>query len=105
MRRASIYLALLIAPCLQAHSQESTVSVFRGVNVLPMDGQHILRDQTVVVRNGRIHTMGRAEDISAPQGALVIDGLNRYLVGINDWLTMGVGTERFHWLTAQRRDF
>ena len=85
MRRASIYLALLIAPCLQAHSQESTVSVFRGVNVLPMDGQHILRDQTVVVRNGRIHTMGRAEDISAPQGALVIDGLNRYLVpGLTD---------------------
>ena len=80
MSRLSIFLVLAITPLLTAYSQEQSAFVFQNVAIVPMDGQHILRNQTVVVRNGRIDTIGRAEDVSSPREAQIIDGSGRYLV-------------------------
>ena len=80
MRRFLTFSALLIAPILNTYSQESGVFAFQGVNVLPMDGRDVTRDQTVIVRDSRIETIGAAAETDIPQGARRIDGSGRYLV-------------------------
>lgn len=56
------------------------VVAFVDVNVIPMDRERVLTNQTVVVRNGRIAQIGNAGAIRAPQGAAVIDGRGKYLM-------------------------
>ena len=56
------------------------VVVFVGVNVLPMDSDRILRNQTVVVREGRITAVGPADEVAIPAEAQRIDGKGKYLL-------------------------
>jgi len=53
---------------------------FIGVNVVPMDSERILVDQTVLVDNGRIVTIGPQESAKIPTAALKIDGAGCYLL-------------------------
>lgn len=53
--------------------------VFRGVNVIPMDRERIIENQTVVVRNGKITAMGNAAAVKFGNGALVVDAKGKYL--------------------------
>lgn len=57
-------------------------TVFRHVTVVPMDGERVLEDQTVVVRGRRIGLVRGAGDgeVEAPAGALEIDGRGKYLM-------------------------
>jgi imidazolonepropionase-like amidohydrolase len=48
---------------------------FAHVNVVPMDSQRVLPDQTVVVENGRIARLGA--NVAVPPDARVIDGRGR----------------------------
>ena len=41
---------MLLAVAVQASTPRSETTVFVGVNVIPMDRERVLRDQTVVVR-------------------------------------------------------
>lgn len=54
--------------------------VFTNVNVLPMDSERVLADQTVVVRGDRIVAIGPAGETAVPGGAQVIDGRGKYLM-------------------------
>jgi imidazolonepropionase-like amidohydrolase len=56
------------------------ITAFVGVNVLPMDREQILRDHTVVVRQGRIVAVGPRTEVSPPEGARIIDGNGRFLM-------------------------
>ena len=47
---------------------------FVDVNVLPMDSEHVLEDQVVVIQDGRIIAIGSADDIGPEEGVEVIDG-------------------------------
>lgn len=59
--------------------QTPEVIVFTNVNVVPMDSERLLRDHTVLVRNGRIAAIDdSAMDI--PEGATRIDGTGKYLM-------------------------
>ncbi|HEX8457755.1 MAG TPA: amidohydrolase family protein [Pyrinomonadaceae bacterium] len=58
----------------------SPVVAFVGVNVLPMDKEGILENQTVIVRDGRISEMGAAGRTKVPKGALRVEGRGRYLL-------------------------
>lgn len=58
----------------------NTVFAFVNVNVVPMDSERVLQNQTVVVRSGRIAAMGAAKRVSVPKGAVRIDGRGRYLM-------------------------
>ncbi len=53
---------------------------FVHVNVLPMDRERVLEDQTVVVRGGRIVAVGPAAEAEVPAAATRIDGRGKYLV-------------------------
>jgi hypothetical protein len=54
--------------------------VFENVNVIPMDRERVLEQQTVVVRDGRIAHVGAAAGSTAPAGATRIDGSGKYLI-------------------------
>ena len=55
-------------------------TAFVHVNVVPMDRERIVGDQTVIVRDGRIAEMGAADGIEVPKDARSIDGRGQYLM-------------------------
>lgn len=64
-----------------AHQAEKPQAVaFVNVNVVPMDQERVLRNQTVVVRDGRIDAMGPQSSVEVPDGALVVDGTGKFLL-------------------------
>ena len=77
---------LLSAALAPAHAQDtaqqrtSPVTVFEHVNVIPMDRERVLKDQTVVVRDGVIAELGDARKVRVPSGAVRIDGRGKYLL-------------------------
>src|SRR5687768_10175064 len=79
---ALLLLLLSLTPAGPARAQgpSSRVTAFVNVNVMPMDRERVLRDQTVVVRDGLIGEVGDARRVRVPPGALRIDGRGRYLL-------------------------
>jgi imidazolonepropionase-like amidohydrolase len=61
-----------------AAAQEGTAIVH--VNVIPMDRERVLSDQTVVVVDGKIVQVGPADEVEVPDGAGQIDGGGKYLI-------------------------
>jgi imidazolonepropionase-like amidohydrolase len=68
-------MACIIALAAAAHCQ---TTAFVGVNVIPMDRERVLRDQTVIVRDGVITAIGRNPKV--PKDAVSIDGKGKYLI-------------------------
>ncbi|NIJ53740.1 amidohydrolase family protein [Dyadobacter arcticus] len=80
------YLSLfLCAIALTTASAQSPVSnadreiVFKSVNVIPMDRETVLRDQTVVIKNGKITALGDDSKVRVDKGALIVDAKGKYL--------------------------
>ena len=55
-------------------------TAFVNVNVVPMASNEIIEQQTVIVRNGVIETVGPVDDVPIPENAKVVDGTDRYLM-------------------------
>ncbi len=53
---------------------------FVHANVVPMNEERVLRDQTVVTENGRIVQIGPAAKVKVPRGASRVDATDRYLL-------------------------
>jgi imidazolonepropionase-like amidohydrolase len=61
------------------------VTAFVDVNVVPMDTERVLANQTVLVEGGRITALGPAGQVTVPAGAVRIDGRGKYLIpGLGD---------------------
>jgi imidazolonepropionase-like amidohydrolase len=56
------------------------VTAFVGVNVIPMDGERVLADQTVLVSGDRVLALGPSAKTELPAGAAAIDGRGKYLL-------------------------
>ena len=59
---------------------ENREVAFVNVNVVPMDSDRILNEQTVLVRGESIVGIGPASKLKVPGGALRIDGKGKYLM-------------------------
>lgn len=72
----------IAASCGQPVERNGSVTAFTHVTLLPMtdDKEEILEDQTVLVQGDRIMEVGPSEQITPPEGAVVIDGRGHYLV-------------------------
>jgi imidazolonepropionase-like amidohydrolase len=70
----------LIALSAAAAAQAQKPAAFVGVNLIPMDRERVIRDQTVVVEGGRIVALGPAASTPIPQDAERIEGQGRYLL-------------------------
>ena len=91
-------------------------AAFVGVNVIPMNSNQVLKNQTVTVSDGRIARIGEAENTKIPNGAHRIDGKNRCLLPgladmhVHQWregdlplfLANGVTTIRNMWGTSRQ---
>ena len=53
---------------------------FRNVSVVPMDSERVLRNQTVLVKNGMIVAIGDSKTVALPVDAVLIDGSEKYLL-------------------------
>ena len=50
------------------------------VDVIPRDSQRVLRNQTVLVRQGRIRRLGPAGEVQIPADVITRDGSGKYLM-------------------------
>jgi len=75
---AAALLALASAHGLAAQARGTFA--FTNVNVIPMDRDRVLQDQTVVVADGRITAMGGASSVTVPANATRIDGRGKFLM-------------------------
>ena len=67
----------MIAAAAAAYAQ---TTAFVGVNVIPMDRERVLANQTVIVRDGVIAEIGDAKRVKVPSGAVRVDGRGKYLI-------------------------
>lgn len=77
--------ALLFAPNSGLFSQALISNaqrdiVFQSVNVIPMDRERVIENQTILVKNGLITAMGNAGSVKFGKDALVIDATGKYLM-------------------------
>src|SRR5688500_10189737 len=77
--------AVLAGACTKAGAEQgpatqSQAVAFVGVTVIPMDRERVLENQTVVVRDGRIASVGPANRASIPADATRIDGRGKFLL-------------------------
>jgi imidazolonepropionase-like amidohydrolase len=97
------------APAPEPPAKSGTVA-FVGVDVVPMDSEVLLRDQTVVVGEKRIESLGLRTRVAVPEGAQRIDGTGLFLMpGLADmhvhlreadlaaYLANGITTVRNMW--------
>jgi hypothetical protein len=80
-----IVLLLVIAGCAPAEQAEpepsaEAITAFLNVNVLPMDSERVLENQTVLVEGDRITTVGPTASVTYPEDATQIDGSGKYLI-------------------------
>jgi imidazolonepropionase-like amidohydrolase len=81
LRPAGVIVLSTLLACTAAplHAQ-SVAQAFVNVNVLPMDREAIVSNQTVLVVDGVITEVGDVGDIAIPEGATTIDGTGRFLM-------------------------
>ena len=64
-----------------AAAQSAPAAVaFTNVAVVPMDSERVLRNQTVLVEQGRIRLIGSASEVRVPAYATTVDGSGKYLM-------------------------
>ena len=76
--------ALVLAPPVAAQASRGALApgafAVTNVTVVPMTADTVLRDATVLVRDGRITAVGRSAEVRVPSGVRRIEGRGRYLV-------------------------
>jgi imidazolonepropionase-like amidohydrolase len=81
-----LFLILILFSSTSSQTTTSTATVaFVNVNVIPMDKERVLRDQTVIVRDGVVREMGDAKRVRIPSGAQRINAKGKFLIpGLSD---------------------
>ncbi len=74
--------AMMCCSCADQPPAESSSGAvaFVNVNVLPMDSERVIRDQTVVIEGGKIASIGDSSRARVPGNATLIDASGRYLM-------------------------
>jgi hypothetical protein len=87
-RRRYLFLLLVVAvdasvfasSAPPAKKKTEGIIAFVDVNLIPMDREAVVRNQTVIVRGGKIAEIGPASAVAVPTDARVIEGTGRYLM-------------------------
>ncbi len=62
------------------HTHPPAATAFVHVDVIPMDREHVLRDQTVVIEGERITQIGPSRTTKVPRHALRIEAKGKFLI-------------------------
>src|SRR5688572_25588051 len=73
-----IFLTSLLLVSVPASQAQTTA--FVGVNVIPMDRERVITNQTVIVRKGFIAEIGDARKVKVPKDAVRVDATDRFLI-------------------------
>jgi imidazolonepropionase-like amidohydrolase len=76
----SVFVASVVQSASSAMAQEGDTIALVGVNVIPMDTERVLENQTVVVKGDRIIEVGAVDVVDLPDGATVVEGNGGYLI-------------------------
>jgi imidazolonepropionase-like amidohydrolase len=77
MKKLLLIIAISVFCALAVDAQTIAIT---NVNVIPMDKERVLMNQTVVVKDGLITDIGDAKKVKIPKGAVKIDGRGKYLI-------------------------
>lgn len=77
--RIFLFLTLFFSADLLCLAQSSVYAI-KNVNVIPMDQEGFLKNQTIVIENGKIKALGDHQKIKIPKGAIEINGENKYVI-------------------------
>lgn len=80
MKHIYIITAVLFSTLVMAAAPTATIVAIINVNVIPMNKEQVLPNQTVIIENGKIKQIGDAVKIKVPSNAKLIDGKGKYLV-------------------------
>ena len=78
-----VFFSIVFSASSSAHDQnkpEIRTVAFIHVNVVPMDRERVVRDQTVVVTGGKIVAIGQSSRVKVPTDAMRIDAAGKYLI-------------------------
>ncbi|MBU3917136.1 amidohydrolase family protein [bacterium] len=64
----------------QYEKEQSAEIAIKNVNLVPMTGEIVIKNQTVVVKGSKIIEIGPADEISIPISARIIEGKDAYLM-------------------------
>ena len=70
-------ISILLAACMPV---DETDFAFTNVNLIPMTGETVIKNQTVLISGTQITAIGNTGDLHIPRGAQVIDGQGAYLM-------------------------
>jgi imidazolonepropionase-like amidohydrolase len=73
------FVLILVFAALETPASAQTIA-FTNVNVIPMDRERVLSNQTVVTKNGLIVEIGNAKKVKLPKDTVRIDGTGKYLI-------------------------
>lgn len=82
-RAVLVLLVLILTPAGLVHAQDDdarTSFAIVGVNVIPMDQERVLEDQTVIISDGVIQSISDAATTVVPGNLTRIEGDSRYLM-------------------------
>ena len=93
MRQLYLFFATLLVLSSYASAQ---TTAFVGVNVIPMDRERVITNQTVVVKNGVIAEIGDAARVKVAKDATVVEAKGKYLIpGLVDMHTHLMSDDAF----------
>ena len=75
-----LFILPLLIQCQPKDESQHSDQVFVHANVLPMTSAEVLPDQTVWVRDGKIHQIAPFSQLKYPKSATVIDATDQYLM-------------------------
>ena len=75
-----LLLALASVAAAEGAKSDSQACAFVHANVVPMNEERLLPDQTVVVQNGTITQVGPSKSVIIPRGACKIDAKGKFLI-------------------------
>jgi imidazolonepropionase-like amidohydrolase len=93
--RLQIILVLLLGSSVLPAAEPPAVTAFINVNVVPMDRERVLSNQTVLIRDNRIEAMGPADRIEVPESASRVQGNGQ------SWLVPGLADMHTHLSTSE----
>lgn len=75
-----VLVLLVIAFFMSAKPPVKQSVAFVGVNVIPMDKENVLMNQTVLIENGKIKQIGNSEAVKLKNETKLINAKNKYLI-------------------------
>jgi imidazolonepropionase-like amidohydrolase len=60
--------------------KKKSVIAFTNVNIITMDSEEILKNKTIIIKDGIIQAIGDSEETAIPNDSLIVDGTNKYLI-------------------------